>query len=151
MPLLIERLPDIKLHVAGSNMPEEIRKLAGEHVIIEGFVSDERLAELYRSCRVVVAPLRYGAGVKGKIIEALYYRSVIVTTSIGAEGIPSGNHPFAVADDAKGFADAVVKTYTERPVWEEYLENSLTMIKGTYSRENAVRLLKEIFSKKTKE
>ena len=147
LPSVIERIPDVRFHIAGSNMPDELKKMAGEHIVIEGFVSDEKLEYLYRSSRIVVAPLRFGAGVKGKIIEALYNRSAVVTTSIGAEGIPSDNHPFAVADSAADFADAVVNAYTDRKLWESFLENSLAMIKATYSYENAVNLLLEIFSK----
>ena len=147
LPLLIEHVPDIKLHIVGSNTPNEIRKLAGEHVIVDGFVSDEELSRLYHSCKVVVAPLRYGAGVKGKIIEALYNRSAVVTTSIGAEGIPSENAPFAIADTPEDFAKAVLAAYMDRSVWEAYLRNSLEMIKSVYSYEKAVKLLTEIFSK----
>ena len=148
LPSLVEQVPDIKLHIVGSNTPNEIRKLAGEHVIVDGFVSDEELAGLYRSCRVVVAPLRYGAGVKGKIIEALYNRSAVVTTSIGAEGIPSENNPFAIADTPEDFSKAVLAAYTDRSVWDAYLRNSLEMIKSAYSYEKAVKLMTEIFSKK---
>lgn len=57
---------------------------------MKGFVSEEELSELYRTCRIVVVPLRYGAGVKGKVIEALYNGAPVVTTSIGAEGIGGG-------------------------------------------------------------
>ncbi len=148
LPSLVEQIPDIKLHIVGSNTPNEIRKLAGEHVIVDGFVSDEELNSLYRSCRVVVAPLRYGAGVKGKIIEALYNRSAVVTTSIGAEGIPSENNPFAIADTPEDFSKAVLAAYTDRSVWDAYLRNSLEMIKSAYSYEKAVKLMTEIFSKK---
>lgn len=148
LPSLIEHIPDIRFHIVGSNMPNEIRKLEGDHVVIDGFVSDEELIGLYHSCRVVVAPLRYGAGVKGKIIEALYNRSAVVTTSIGAEGIPSDNHPFAIADSPADFANAVANVYTDRKLWESYLDNSLAMIKSAYSSENAVNLLLKIFSKR---
>jgi glycosyltransferase involved in cell wall biosynthesis len=147
LPSLVERIPDIRFHIVGSNAPAEIRKLVGAHVVVDGFVSDEELAGLYRSCRVVVAPLRYGAGVKGKIIEALYNRSAVVTTSIGAEGIPSDNHPFAIADTPEDFSKAVLTVYTDRSVWDAYLRNSLEMIKSVYSYEKAVNLLTEIFSK----
>ena len=60
----------------------------GNGIVIKGFVSDEELERLYATCRVVVVPLRYGAGVKGKVLEALYNGAPVITTSIGAEGIP---------------------------------------------------------------
>ena len=97
---------------------------------------------------MVVAPLRFGAGVKGKIVEALYNRRAVVTTSIGAEGIPSENAPFAIADTAEDFSKAVLTAYTDRSVWDAYLRNSLEMIKSVYSYEKAVKLLKDVFSKK---
>ncbi len=55
---------------------------------MKGFVSEEELSRLYAECRMVVVPLRYGAGVKGKVVEAIYNGAPIVTTSVGAEGIP---------------------------------------------------------------
>ena len=71
-------------------MTDEIKALEepGNGIIIKGFVSEEELAQLYGHCRVVVVPLRYGAGVKGKVVEAIYNGAPIVTTSTGAEGFP---------------------------------------------------------------
>ena len=63
-------------------------KQPGNGIIVKGFVSEEELADLYRNCRIVVVPLRYGAGVKGKVVEAIYNGAPIVTTSVGSEGIP---------------------------------------------------------------
>ncbi|HIU87355.1 MAG TPA: glycosyltransferase [Candidatus Avilachnospira avistercoris] len=88
-PKVRAEISDIKLHVVGSNATERVEALSSEEGMdILGFVSDERLSELYRESSLVVVPLRYGAGVKGKVVEALYYGSAIVTTEVGAEGIP---------------------------------------------------------------
>lgn len=138
-------VPGIKFNIVGSNMPEEIKALANENVIIHGFVSDETLRGLYDSCRVTVAPLRYGAGVKGKIVDALYYRSVVVTTTIGAEGIPHEPMPFSIADEAEAFADEVVKVYTDEMQWNKSREQALEVLKKTYGREAAIALLGKIF------
>ena len=70
----------------------------------------------------------------------------MVTTSIGAEGIPVENHPFAIADAPEDFSRAVVEAYTDPAVWKSYLENSLEMIQSAYSYRNAVKILTEIFS-----
>ena len=85
----------------------------GSGIIVKGFVSEEELSELYDCCRLVVAPLRYGAGVKGKIIEAIYHGAPIVTTSIGAEGIPDAGSVMQIADTPDAFAGAVTELYQD--------------------------------------
>lgn len=146
-PEIVKAVPDIKFNIVGSNMPESIKAMANEHVVIHGFISDEKLKELYATCRVTVAPLRYGAGVKGKIVDALYNRTVVVTTTIGAEGIPHEPMPFAIADDAQAFAAAVIKVYTDEATWNESRMNALKVLKNTYSRTSAEALLGTIFSR----
>ena len=89
-PAIRGELPDVNFYVVGSKVTDEIKALEqpGNGIVIKGFVSDEELERLYATCRVVVVPLRYGAGVKGKVLEALYNGAPVITTSIGAEGIP---------------------------------------------------------------
>ncbi len=72
-PKIREKL-EVPFYIVGSKVTEEIQALEqpGNGIIVKGFVSEEELSELYRTCRIVVVPLRYGAGVKGKVIEALY-------------------------------------------------------------------------------
>lgn len=76
----------------------------GSGIVVKGFVSEEELAALYAGSRLVVVPLRYGAGVKGKVVEAVYNGSFIVTTSIGAEGIPEAGDIMRIADEPEDFA-----------------------------------------------
>ena len=101
--------------VVGSKVTDEIRALQqpGNGIIIKGFVSEEELSELYATCRVVVVPLRYGAGVKGKVVEAIYNGAPIVTTSIGAEGIPQVEDVLLVEDEPEAFAETVTRLYPE--------------------------------------
>lgn len=147
-PKIKAEIPEIRFNIVGSNMPEEIKALADANVVIHGFVSDETLRGLYDSCRVTVAPLRYGAGVKGKIVDALYYRSVVVTTSIGAEGIPHEPLPFAIADEAGCFAKKVIEVYTDESAWTASRTNALEVLKKTYGVVEAQKLLTTVFSKK---
>ena len=99
-PLIRRELPDVKFYVAGSKVTDEIKALEETEsgIIIKGFVSEEELAQLYGQCRVVVVPLRYGAGVKGKVVEAIYNGAPIVTTSTGAEGIPFADTVLEIED-----------------------------------------------------
>jgi len=145
LPLVRARCPDAVLHVVGSNAPDEIRQLASPSVVVHGFISDEELTALYGRCRVTVAPLRYGAGVKGKIVDALYNRSAVVTTSVGAEGIPQEPMPFAVADTAEDFAARVAEAYSDPAVWNRLRTDAATVIRQAYSRDRAVALIKEVF------
>ena len=90
-----------------------------------GFVSDERLEELYKTTRLTVVPLRYGAGVKGKVVEAIYNNTAIITTSVGAEGIPDAENVMVVVDDnpesliensgavEQEFADKLIALYND--------------------------------------
>ena len=124
-PALHEKLPGARFLIAGSGADEGILAMASEDSGIDvlGFVSDERLRELYRSCRLVVVPLRYGAGVKGKVVEAVYNGCVVVTTAVGAEGIPeaesvmkvTGGDPAGTAEQAakaeQAFTEAVLELY----------------------------------------
>lgn len=149
-PEIVKAIPDIKFNIVGSNTPEAIKAMASERVVVHGFISDEKLRELYETCRVTVAPLRYGAGVKGKIVDALYNRTAVVTTTIGAEGIPHDPMPFAIADDAKAFADEVVKVYTDEHAWNKSRAQALEVLKATYSRQQAERLIGNVFARGAK-
>lgn len=112
-PALLVRYPDLKWHIVGSNAPLEIRNLASENIILEGFVSDQELGELYRRCRLAVVPLRYGAGVKGKVVEASYYQIPLVTTSIGGEGLDDTTEAFVMEDDADKMAELIGDLYSD--------------------------------------
>jgi GT2 family glycosyltransferase/ubiquinone/menaquinone biosynthesis C-methylase UbiE/glycosyltransferase involved in cell wall biosynthesis len=110
---ILEKYPEMVWHIVGSKAPEEVLKLAGPNVIIEGFVSDEDLAKLYKSCRLAVVPLRYGAGVKGKVVEASYYQIPLVTTSIGGEGLDASMESFLMEDDADKMAELICDLYED--------------------------------------
>ena len=77
---LIREKEKIPFYIVGSNPTDEVKALANDDVIVTGFVSDEELDRIYSNCKMAVVPLRYGAGVKGKVIEALY------------NGMPFGNY-----------------------------------------------------------
>jgi glycosyltransferase involved in cell wall biosynthesis len=107
-PLVRAQVPAARLLIAGSDPPPSVRQLAGEQVEVLGFVPD--LASTLRAAIVSVAPLRYGAGLKGKVGEAMSFGLPVVTTSVGAEGfgLEHGTHAL-VADRAVDFATAVIR------------------------------------------
>lgn len=112
-PVVESRLPDCRLVVIGSNPTDKVLALKSDRVKITGYVSDDELENYYRGSRVCIIPLRYGAGVKGKTLEALYQRIPIVSTSVGLEGMEGIEEYIAPTDDAQTFAEAVIAYYTD--------------------------------------
>ncbi len=152
-PLICQRAKNMgqeipNFYVVGSKVTEEIQELEqpGNGVIIKGFVSEEELVRLYDTTRVVVVPLRYGAGVKGKVVEALYHGSAIVTTSIGAEGISEAETVMMIRDGALEFAEAVFALYEEPNVCMDLSRRTQRYIKERYSVKAAWSVIEEDFS-----
>ncbi|WP_445147921.1 glycosyltransferase [Baekduia sp. Peel2402] len=115
-PRVRAALPGARLTLAGGSPPPEVLALAGEAIEVTGWVP--AIAPLLDAARVSVAPLRYGAGVKGKIGEALAHGVPVVTTTIGAEGMElvDGEHAL-VTDDPAGLADAIVRLHRDDTLW----------------------------------
>ncbi|RHP35000.1 glycosyltransferase [Lachnotalea sp. AF33-28] len=112
-PAVRTQLGDVPFYVVGSKVPDEIRALEGGGVVIKGFVSEEELEALYAACRITVVPLRFGAGVKGKVLESLYNGMPTVTTAIGAEGIEDVEEVLEIADTAEEFARVTAELYRD--------------------------------------
>lgn len=146
-PEIHEALPEVKFHIVGSKATDEIKALHDPEngVIVEGFVSEERLGELYETTRIDVVPLRYGAGVKGKVVEALYNGMPIITTSVGAEGIPEVETVLRVEDDPEAFADAVVKLYQDPEALARMAQGTQDYVKKNFSTEAAWSVIEEDF------
>ena len=100
---------------------------------MKGFVSEEELQQLYSSCRMAVVPLRYGAGVKGKVVEALYYGIPIVTTSVGAEGIEGVDDIVAVQDEEKALIETITKLYDNQAALIEMHNKSQKLYLRSFS------------------
>ena len=112
LPAVRERAPGVHLHVVGSNPPAQIRDLRCAWVTVHGYLSDAALHEKYREVDAAVVPLRYGAGVKGKLIEAIAQHVPVVTTAIGAEGIPDAESVLWVENSAPRIAQRLVAILT---------------------------------------
>jgi glycosyltransferase involved in cell wall biosynthesis len=112
LPILENQVGAVHLHIAGSNPTRAVQALAADMITVHGYVSDESLIELYRTSDCAIVPLRFGAGVKGKVLEAIQYGIPLVTTSVGAEGIPDAHKVMAIADEPEAFAQAVISCVT---------------------------------------
>ncbi len=131
-PRVRARLPGVSLHVAGSAMPDALRSLAASDVVMHGHVPD--LAELFRTVRLSVAPLRYGAGLKGKVADSLGHGVPCVTTSVGIEGSGLvGEDHVLVADDAEGIAAAIERLDRDDALWERLSAAGLAFVEARYA------------------
>ena len=137
----------VNFYIVGSKVTDEIKALEqpGNGIIVKGFVSEEELADLYRNCRIVVVPLRYGAGVKGKVVEAIYNGAPIVTTSVGSEGIPDVEKVLLVKDQPDEFAETVVELYKDEKRLEDLAEKTQVYIREHFSIDAAWDVIKEDF------
>lgn len=117
LPLVKERLPWAQLRVTGRSPHEQLTSHEGPWVQFVGHVRD--LGELYDSARLAVVPMRFGAGIKNKALEAVLHGVPVVATTVGAEGVPgAGGLGVSVADDPEVFAQRVLALLTDRRAWE---------------------------------
>ncbi|SOB60086.1 protein of unknown function [Pseudodesulfovibrio profundus] len=149
-PHLKELLPNVRLHLIGKHA-EELPEVIANHpaVVVVGFVED--LPPHMDNYRAMIAPLTYGAGIKGKIGSAASCGLPVVATSVGAEGysFKEGQHAF-IDNDPLGFAEKCARIHSEKPLWETMSANILNHLSRSASAEDAIgNLLKitEGFSK----
>jgi GT2 family glycosyltransferase/SAM-dependent methyltransferase/glycosyltransferase involved in cell wall biosynthesis len=120
-PIIKKELPEVKLIVAGANPPEELLNKHCADINVRGWV--ENLQELHDKCRVFFAPLRYGAGVKGKIGESLASGLPVVTTPIGVEGLGlTDGQDVLIGENAADLAKQVIELYTNESLWNRLSE-----------------------------
>jgi GT2 family glycosyltransferase len=117
LPLIREHCPAVKLAIVGSNPSPQVLGLAGNGISVAANVSDAALREFYRTSRVAVVPLRYGAGVKLKVVEALREGLPLVTTPTGAQGLPGLDQVVSICDGPRSFADAVCNLLEDDRLW----------------------------------
>ncbi|MGK9477099.1 glycosyltransferase [Melioribacter sp. OK-6-Me] len=144
-PKIKLNLPDIKLFIVGNNPSENIKVLDSNDIIVTGWVPDVK--EYIDRCRIEVVPLRYGAGNKGKVGEALANGLPIVTTSIGAEGmgIEHGLHAY-VSDIPEKFAELVVELYNNKELWSKFSAKGKELIASQYSSSQMRKRIQFIFN-----
>ena len=148
-PLIHARLPGVSFHVVGSKAPDSLRAMALEHadqgVRFHGFVED--LDPSWTDCRLSVAPLRYGAGVKGKVNQSMSHGQPVVATPVAMEGLHAEHGRDAlIADQAESFASAVVQLYNDEALWERLSEHGLANVAAHFSLDAARTAIDDMFA-----
>ena len=144
-PKIIEKNSEIKVIIVGSNMPNDIKEKESEKIIIKGFVSDEELLELYKSSRLVIVPLRYGAGIKGKVIEAFYNGVPVITTNVGIEGMKNASNVAIIANTSEEFSSKILEYYNDNESLVKLSEAGIDYVNNYFSKNSAKMKLKQDF------
>ena len=134
LPLIRVGAPRAHLSIIGSNPTPRVRALAADGIAVFADVSETDLAAAYDRARVAVVPLRCGAGVKLKVVEALSAGLPLVTTPVGAQGLPGLSAVVAVRDDAALFAAAVVTLLHDDVAWEKRCGEQVEYAQARFSR-----------------
>jgi GT2 family glycosyltransferase len=144
-PLVRQQLPDIEFHLIGSKAPEQIRALNGNGVRFHGFV--KTLEPWLDGCRMAVAPLRYGAGIKGKVNMSMARGQPVVATPMAVEGMfAKAGHDVLVAESAEDFAAEIVRLYRDEALWNRVSEAGLENVRRYFSVETATLGLQQLFN-----
>ena len=147
-PLIRQGLPDAELHVYGAYPPPKASELhkPSEGFLVKGWASDAR--EVMSRSRLCLAPLRFGAGLKGKLTEAMLCGTPSITTPVGAEGIQGPlPWPGAVAEDAESFAKNAIALYGDEKEWRLRQEWGRDILEQRFSKEEiGGRVLRQIES-----
>jgi GT2 family glycosyltransferase/glycosyltransferase involved in cell wall biosynthesis len=144
-PLVSEHLRDAKFYIIGDKAPPEIVALATERIVVTGLQRDVR--PFFDSVKLSVAPLRFGAGVKGKINQSMAFGVPVVATSLGLEGMELTEHEdILVADEPEDFARALIELYESEELWNRLSENGIRKTRASYSTDTASKTLEFLFS-----
>jgi GT2 family glycosyltransferase len=145
LPILWEREPELLLHVVGADPTPAIEALHGERVNVVGYVDDP--AEWLASTRVHVSPMRYGAGIKLKLLDTIAAGLPFVTTAVGAEGLPLGGlRSQLVAEDPLRLAELTHLLYTDEQLWRRAQRALLDIARNSFDRATFRRTLAEAMS-----
>ena len=144
LPKIQTTINNVTINIVGSNISDDLRVKFSKCIVYHDHVSDEELIRLYDEANASIIPLRYGAGVKGKTIESIHNLVPIVSTSIGLEGIEDINLIAEPHNDAKSFADEVIKILSDNKYSNEISTKYSEYMKSHFSQEQMMNVfLKE--------
>ncbi|WP_339835682.1 glycosyltransferase [uncultured Flavobacterium sp.] len=136
-PLIKKQLPQAELHIYGAYLPEKAKQLQN---LKEGFIIKGRAknsASVFKKHKILLAPIPYGAGIKGKLIESMLFGTPNITTQIGAEGMQNElNWNGFVADNPIEFTNKAVSLFTNKDIWKQSQINGIKIINSTFNKKN---------------
>jgi GT2 family glycosyltransferase/SAM-dependent methyltransferase len=148
-PAVRRSVPGAHLWIVGSNPVAEVLALASEWIEVTGHVSTAELASRYKSARVAIVPLRFGAGVKLKVVEALHDGLPLVTTPVGAQGLERVAAAVPVRERAEDLAADLIRLLTDDSAWNAQSARQLEYARQQFSRRAAVMAIAEVLEPAT--
>ncbi|MCH2223141.1 MAG: glycosyltransferase family 4 protein [Crocinitomicaceae bacterium] len=137
-PLIRKKLPKASLKIYGAYCSEKVYQLTNERERFMVIGRAEDAKEVTKKARVSLAPIRFGAGIKGKLIEAMCCGTPSVTTSVGAEGmILEGLWGGFVTDEPESFAERAIELYREESTWIKAQKQGFELLEKRFSKERA--------------
>jgi GT2 family glycosyltransferase len=144
-PLVRSKIPGVKLFIVGSHPTEQIRDLAGPDIVVTGFVPD--LLDCFEHRRLSVAPLRYGAGIKGKIGRSMAHGLPCVGTTIAVEGMGLRDKvEVLIADRPDDFANRIAELYHDADLWAKLSRNGLRFVRNNYSSQHVGKIVERVIN-----
>ena len=145
LPAIRAQLPEVVFHCIGSNPTDAVQALSAlEGVVVHGHVPD--LTPAMEGMRIAVAPLRYGAGVKGKVNLSMAHGQPVVATTCAVEGMHlQDGRDVLVADDAQAFAEAVLRLYQDEALWNQLARNGQDNVTRHFSLDAARDTVQRVF------
>ena len=147
-PLVQQGCPGVRLWLVGSHPPAAIQELASPAIGVSGSVSDAELEQHYRQARVVVAPIRHGAGVNGKIVEALAHGVPCVCSPEGARGFSQPDRALRIAADAHSFAMACLELLGNNEAWQQQRQLGLAYVAEHFSQARQQEALEPLLQRR---
>lgn len=144
-PSIRASLPDAVLHIVGSSASPELTSRTDPGIVFHGFLSDESLGNLYQTARVALVPLRFGAGVKGKTVEAMRLGLPLTSTSIGLEGLAGLPPAIHRVDDPAHFTADALSLYQDQFAWAHRQRSQSDYVRENFSWEKATSVFRETF------
>ncbi|CAM1334858.1 glycosyltransferase [Tenacibaculum aestuariivivum] len=134
--LIRKQIPKAEIHIYGAYATQQINQLHNKKdgFLVKGFATDAM--EVVKNAKVVLAPIRFGAGIKGKLTEAMICGTPSVTTNIGSEGMHDNlNWNGFIEDDFNEFANKAVAIYSDENLWKKLQKNGIAIINNIYDKE----------------
>lgn len=145
-PLVRFRYPSAQLWLVGSNPPPEIVAFSSSSITVTGAISDSDLSDIYHSSRVAIAPIRHGAGVNGKIVEAMRYGLPCVCTPEAARGFEHYEMALRVESKPQDFARACRELLTDNNLWTNQVDAAKEYLKEHFSEHCLQEALQPLMS-----
>ena len=144
-PLVEKQLPDLKFHIIGSKAPKHIQAMAKNNIVYQGFV--ENIEPIMDDIRIAIAPLRFGAGVKGKVNMSMSYGQPVVGTKIAVEGMfTQDGVDVLMAETPQQFANQIIRLYNDEGLWNKLSKGGLENVQKYFSFDAAKIAINKILN-----